>query len=104
MFLELKKTSTSLKSTLFLLVMLLGTIPLSQAASSEFLAAEEITYQIDISEIKELPTITLIDKNLRVVAEFYGDPKDVKQQFANVFEQTELLVRYNDRSIYFVTN
>lgn len=101
---NLKENSISTKAILLSTALFLGTLPFALAASSETQKLEEMNYQIEISELKELPTITLVDKNLRIVAEFYGNPSEVKHQFEKTFQQAELLAKHNNQSIYVVVN
>lgn len=96
------RNSITWKAILFSSALFLGSLPFAQAASNEKLALEESTYQIELPELKELPTITLVDKNLRIVAEFYGNPETVKQQYEKTFEDAKLLSKYNNQSIYLV--
>jgi hypothetical protein len=99
-----KEISITKKAILFSAALFLGSLPFAQAASSEKPALDEMNYQIDLPELKELPTITLVDKNLKVVAEFYGNPEEVKQQFEKTFEKAELLAKHNKQSIYVVVS
>ncbi len=101
---NLNGNSLTKKVILFSAALFLGTLPFAQAAPSVNLAADEMNYQIELPELKELPSITLVDKNLKVVAEFYGNPEEVKQQFEKTFEKAELLVKHNKQSIYVVVS
>jgi ribosome biogenesis protein Nip4 len=95
-----KENSISLKAALLSTALFLGTLPFAMASASEPKNAEEVNYQIEISELKESPTITLVDKNLTVVAQFFGNPNEVKKQFESTFHQAELLAKHNNQSIY----
>lgn len=97
-----KENSISLKAALLSTALFLGTLPLAMASTSETKDAEEVNYQIEISELRELPTITLVDKNLKVVAQFFGNQTEVKKQFEDTFQHAELLAKHNNQSIYLV--
>ena len=101
---NLNESSITWKAILFSTALFLGSLPITLAATSEKQALEEMNYQIDLSEVKEFPTITLVDKNLRIIAEFYGSPEEVKHQFEKTFEHAELLAKHNKQSIYVVVS
>lgn len=88
------------KKILFSTALIFGALTFSHAASPENQNLEELEYNIEISDLKELPSIILVDKNLRIVAEFYGDSSDVKKQFETTFKNAERLSIYNNQSIY----
>jgi hypothetical protein len=94
----------SLKKVLLSTALTIGAFTFAQANSTENKISEELNYKIEISDLKELPSITLVDKNLRVVAEFYGNQETVKDQFEATFQSAELLSKHNNRSIYIVLN
>lgn len=58
---------------------------------------------VDLSGFEELPSITLVDKNLNVVAKFFGKPNDIKQEFRAIFDQATFLTEYNQRRLYLVS-
>jgi hypothetical protein len=101
---NLNEISITWKAILFSAALFMGSLPFAQAASSEKLALGEMNYQIELSELKELPTIILVDKNLHIIAEFYGNPDEVKQQFDKTFDHAELLAKHNKQSIYVVVS
>jgi hypothetical protein len=97
---NLNVRNISLKKVLLSTALTFGALTLAQANSTKNQIKEELNFKIEISDLKELPSITLVDKNLRVVAEFYGDPAAVKDQFDVTFQSAELLSKHNNRSIY----
>lgn len=97
---NLNVRNISLKKVLLSTALTFGALTFAQANSTENQIKEELNYKIEISDLKELPSITLVDKNLRVVAEFYGDQEAVKDQFEATFQSAELLSKHNNRSIY----
>lgn len=58
---------------------------------------------IQIEKIKPQPSVILVNKNLEVVAEFYGNFEVIKEQFNETFENTSLLASYKTQSIYLIT-
>ncbi|MDE0561834.1 hypothetical protein OU792_17690 [Algoriphagus sp. NF] len=64
------------------------------------LKVEEIS--IEISE--RIPTIILVDKNLDIVAQFYGNTEEVKLKFKDTFQKSEKLIEHNGQKIYLLTN
>lgn len=68
---------------------------------SESELLEPITVQIE--KIKPQPSIILVNKNLEVVAEFYGSWEVLKEQFNQTFENTSFLAAYKSQSIYMIT-
>lgn len=65
----------------------------------------EITtaFTLDISDLKQVPTITLVDKNLHIVAEFYGEVSEIKTRFPETFTDASLLGEFTNHKIYLVT-
>ncbi|WP_157963177.1 hypothetical protein [Algoriphagus litoralis] len=93
----------SFKKVLLSSALIFGTVGFSQANHSERnQPLEEGKFEIEITGMKELPSITLVDKELNVIAEFYGESTQVKEQFESTFEKTELLSKHNNRSIYLI--
>jgi hypothetical protein len=64
---------------------------------------------IEVSEIsldlqERIPSIILVDKNLEIVAQFYGNTEEVKLKFKDTFENTQRLVEHNGQRIYLLTS
>lgn len=94
----------SLVKVLLVIALIFGATGFSRAASSDQqLNLEAGKYEIEITGFKELPSITLVDKDLKIIAEFYGNSEEVKHQFESTFDNAKLLAKYNNRSIYVVT-
>ncbi len=101
---NLKMQITILKKGLLSLALFFGVSLFAFATATENQTLEEINFQLEFSELKELPSITLVDKNLRIIAEFYGDQSKLKEQFEGTFQKAELLSKHNNQSIYLVIN
>lgn len=91
-------TNNTLKKVLLSAALIFGAVTFSQATSTESQNLED--FKIEILDFKELPSIILVDKNLRIVAEFYGDSADVLNQFETTFQNAEMLSKHNNQSIY----
>lgn len=61
-----------------------------------------LDYAIDFSELKQIPTITFVDKNLNIVAEFYGDFEEIKARFPQNFQHAFLLNEFYNQKIFLV--
>ncbi len=96
-----KESNSALKAIMLSTALFVGTFSLAQANPAGSEESDEINYEINLS-LKELPTITLVDKNLRIVAEFYGTNDEVKKQFDQTFKHAELISKHNNQSIYLV--
>ncbi|MFL0683314.1 hypothetical protein CLV31_13014 [Algoriphagus aquaeductus] len=59
--------------------------------------------EVKIEKIKPQPSIILVDKNLDVIAEFYGDQDFLKSQFVEAFDNSSLLATYKTQRIYLIT-
>lgn len=95
--------SSFLKKSLVFAALIFGVISTSLASDTKAELMEETDFQLELSELKELPSITLVDKNLRIVAEFYGDPSEVQNRFGIILQSSALITKYNNRSIYLIT-
>jgi hypothetical protein len=67
--------------------------------SSEIIEAD---YTLDLSDLKQVPTITFVDKNLNIVAEFYGDFSEIKSRFPESFQDDSLLNEFYNHKIFLV--
>lgn len=106
----MQKNSQSITKKLFILGISIGSILLSspsQAAttssgpSTESEFKEEI--KVKIEGFKAQPSIILVNKNLDVIAEFYGSNEQLKKQFGATFENASLLSSDQTQSIYLIT-
>ena len=61
-----------------------------------------LVYSLDFSDLKQVPTITFVDKNLNIVAEFYGEASEIKTRFPESFQNASLLKEFNNQKIYLV--
>ncbi len=90
--------------------MMLGFFSIAPALASEItpkdsvLSTEKLipVYSLDFSDLKQVPTITFVDKNLNIVAEFYGEASEIKNRFPETFVNAGLLNVYQNHTIYLV--
>ncbi|MCL6258890.1 hypothetical protein M3O96_07325 [Aquiflexum sp. TKW24L] len=59
-------------------------------------------FELDFSELKEVPSITFINKYSEVVAEFYGDKEDIKKKFKESFENGAFVTASGNQEFYLV--
>lgn len=59
-------------------------------------------FELDFSDLKEVPTITFIDKYSEVVAEFYGDKEEIKKKFKESFEKGAFVTASGEHEFYLV--
>ncbi|MCS4435597.1 hypothetical protein [Aquiflexum gelatinilyticum] len=59
-------------------------------------------FELDLSDLKELPTITIINKYGEVVAEFYGDKEEIKKKFKGSFEKALFVTDSVGQEFYLV--
>ena len=110
----MQKNNQSITKKLFILGISIGSFLLSapsmagsqasnaslgQIADTEFKGEIEVK----IEGIKTQPTIILVNKNLEVVAEFYGTTEQLKKQFEETFENASLLASFQTQRIYLIT-
>lgn len=57
---------------------------------------------IDLSEIKTLPTVTLINKYGEVVAKFYGEKEKLTVQFPESFQKSSFLFKHGEQYFYLI--
>lgn len=60
------------------------------------------TVELDLSELKSEPTITLIDKYGEVVAEFYGEKTELKKRFQDSFQKGNFVTAHGNHEFYLV--
>jgi len=99
-----RPVSISSKFAVFAMVGFL-TIGSAFASEKKSKVESEITtaFTLDISDLKQVPTITLVDKNLHIVAEFYGEVTEIKTRFPETFKNASLLGEFTNHKIYLVT-
>ena len=59
-----------------------------------------LTIDVDLSEVKNLPTITIINKYGEVVAEFYGDKTELMKRFPNISEKGKFVTASGKHEYY----
>ncbi|GMQ27535.1 hypothetical protein [Algoriphagus confluentis] len=65
---------------------------------------ESVEIKLEIEGLdKKFPTIILVDKELKVKAEFYGEREEIQKEFGVLLEKTELLLEHNNHKIYLIT-
>lgn len=104
--LNLVRRPISLMSKVAVFAMV-GILTIGSALATEKKAKmeSEITNAIslDFSDLKQVPTITFVDKNLHIVAEFYGEVSEIKTRFPESFADASLLGEFTNHRIYLVT-
>lgn len=90
--------------------MMLGFFSIAPALASENISKDSVltenqtlVYSLDFSDLKQVPTITFVDKNLHIVAEFYGEVSEIKTRFPETFADASLLGEFTNHKIYLVT-
>lgn len=64
---------------------------------------EEVpAFELDLSDINESPTITLINKYGEIVAEFYGSKPELEKRFKEVIENGDLMTIVGKHEFYLV--
>jgi hypothetical protein len=90
--------------------MMLGFFSIAPALASENISKDSVVstensnlvYSLDFSDLKQVPTITFVDKNLNIVAEFYGEVSEITTRFPESFQNASLLKEFNNQKIYLV--
>lgn len=58
--------------------------------------------ELNLSELKAEPTITLIDKYGEVVAEFYGEKSELKKRFKESYQKGNFVTAHGNHEFYLV--
>ncbi len=90
--------------------MMFGFFSIAPALASENASKDSVStteklipvYSLDLSDLKQVPTITVVDKNLNIVAEFYGEASEIKTRFAETFQDASLLSEFSNQKVYLV--
>jgi hypothetical protein len=97
------------RKTILILTLSLGTLAMTEGnplliSDSHAIAADEVPLGkgLDFKDLPELPSLTLVDKNLNTIAKFYGDTKEIKTRFETTFNEAVFLMEYNGRKIYVI--
>jgi hypothetical protein len=78
-------------------------IPMERNLGIEGVQVDEVQeLELDFSGLKEIPTITFINKYGEVVAEFYGDKEDIKKKFRESFDNGSFLTASGIHEFYLV--
>ncbi|WP_075349358.1 hypothetical protein [Algoriphagus marinus] len=103
------KTGLEARKTMLLLTLSLGTLGMVEGttlrdsdSTAISLEEESLRIEIKLDGLPELPSLTLVDKNLNLVAQFYGNTQILKKRFEAVFQEAILLTEYNQGRIYLV--
>jgi bifunctional DNA-binding transcriptional regulator/antitoxin component of YhaV-PrlF toxin-antitoxin module len=75
-------------------------IPIELNEAHEVSKNEVLLLEIDLSEVKIQPTITLINKYGEVVAEFYGDKSALKNKFKDSIRKGQLITSFGNSEFY----
>jgi hypothetical protein len=103
------KIGSPVRKTILVLTLSLGTLAMTEGntlptSDSIAIPAEEVPLGkgLDFKDLPELPSLTLVDKNLNTIAKFYGDSKEIKIRFETTFKEAVFLMEYNGRKIYVI--
>jgi hypothetical protein len=55
-----------------------------------------------VESTSEFPSVTFLDKNGKVVAEFYGEKEELEKKFPESFQQVVFLTAYGKHEFYLV--
>jgi hypothetical protein len=58
--------------------------------------------EIDLSGIKEVPTITIINKYGEIVAEFYGEKAEIEKKFKETFKKSQFVTASGKHEFYLI--
>ncbi|WP_373496660.1 hypothetical protein [Aquiflexum sp.] len=58
--------------------------------------------KIDLSDIREIPTITFINKYGDIVAEFYGEKSELEKKFKETFKKGQFVTAYGKHEFYLI--
>jgi hypothetical protein len=101
----------NLKKVFFLLFLGLATLAGVEAttlratdSTRNYSEEKPLEFTIKINDLPELPSITLVDDKLNIVAQFYGDKNQLKKQFEKAFENATLIAEYNQRRMYLISS
>jgi hypothetical protein len=59
-------------------------------------------FELDLSDLKEIPSITVINKYSEVIAEFYGDKEEIKKKFKESFDKAAFVTASGVHEFYLV--
>lgn len=64
---------------------------------------EEVpAFELNLTNIGENPTVTLVNKYGEVVAEFYGNKPELEKRFKDIIDQGDLLTKVGQQEFYLV--
>lgn len=58
--------------------------------------------KLDLSDIKEIPTITFINKYGEIVAEFYGEKSELEKKFKETFKKGQFVTASGKHEFYLI--
>ena len=76
--------------------------PMDTIESVEGVQEEMPAFELDLSDIRDTPTITLINKYGEVVAEFYGSKPELEKRFKEVIENGDFVTVVGKHEYYLV--
>jgi hypothetical protein len=76
--------------------------PMKSVGSVEGVQEEVPAFDLDFSDIKEMPTITLVNKYGEVVAEFYGTKSELEKRFHEIIEKGDFMTAVGKQEYYLV--
>ena len=58
--------------------------------------------ELDLTTIKEIPTITFINKYGEIVAEFYGEKAELEKKFKETFKKSQFVTASGKHEFYLI--
>lgn len=77
-------------------------MPMDSIERVEGIQEEVPAFELDLSDIREFPTVTLINKYGEVVAEFYGSKTELEKRFKEVIDNGDFLTTVGKQEFYLV--
>jgi hypothetical protein len=78
-------------------------IPMEINMGLETVQEEAIQMEkLDLTDIKEIPTITFINKYGEIVAEFYGDKSELEKKFKETFKKGQFVTASGKHEFYLI--
>lgn len=92
------------KTTIFLMAFILVGNAFANNNSSVNPYDEETIHEmvLEIKEIKNSPTVTLINKYGEVIAQFYGDKSEIQSKFSETIGKTTFILNHGNHHFYLV--
>jgi hypothetical protein len=80
-----------------------GLIPMEIYMGSEVVQEESIQMEkLEFPNIKEIPTITFINKYGEIVAEFFGEKSELEKKFKETFKKGQFVTASGKHEFYLI--